>query len=407
MKKSYYRIKFNNASSLNVGGNENIVTDKDLIRDGSGKPYIPGTSLAGVYRGAFLEDEADRLFGSISMDNDSSIITYDATIIGDYSTSYRDMVSIDREYGVARKGMKFDFEVLEPGAQFITYLEVNDSDAGDVIASRFLSNDFTFGSKTSRGLGAIENVEIKKIVFNLPEDKDKWNSFDVYNDARWIDAAVFEETVETDKNVYCFDLLLKQISPLLIRTYSTEVSDDEKISLPDSIQLSFRKGDKQIPIIPGTSWAGVFRHRMSQLNPDHSNLVFGMNDDENGNKDEDVNDGKHIKSRITFSESQLENCKYKTVTRNSIDRFKGGASNKSLFTEKYCYDGTTTLRVKIDKDVDAKTFNAFCACVCDLNNGLLSVGGEASVGRGIFKVEKVNGWDVVADELFDHLKGEY
>lgn len=61
--KKYYRIEFELTSPLAVGSGENNITDKDIVRDGRGIPYIPGSSLAGVYRSLFSGETQDRYFG--------------------------------------------------------------------------------------------------------------------------------------------------------------------------------------------------------------------------------------------------------------------------------------------------------------------------------------------------------
>ena len=35
---------------MNIGNGRNEVTDNDLIKDGSGTPYIPGSTITGLLR---------------------------------------------------------------------------------------------------------------------------------------------------------------------------------------------------------------------------------------------------------------------------------------------------------------------------------------------------------------------
>ena len=62
--KRYYKIDFELASALSIGGNANYATDKDIIYNGNGIPYIPATSLAGIYRSFFKTETANKYFGS-------------------------------------------------------------------------------------------------------------------------------------------------------------------------------------------------------------------------------------------------------------------------------------------------------------------------------------------------------
>lgn len=63
--KKYYRITFTPVSPLSVGSGEDRLTDSDIVRDSRGIPYIPGTSLAGVYRRLFDNDTATQYFGPL------------------------------------------------------------------------------------------------------------------------------------------------------------------------------------------------------------------------------------------------------------------------------------------------------------------------------------------------------
>ena len=60
--KKYYRIQFQLTSPLAVGSGENHLTDRDIVRDSRGIPYIPGTALAGVYRSLFPKEIAEQYF---------------------------------------------------------------------------------------------------------------------------------------------------------------------------------------------------------------------------------------------------------------------------------------------------------------------------------------------------------
>ncbi|MFR9000278.1 MAG: hypothetical protein ACLVIY_07565 [Anaerobutyricum soehngenii] len=35
---------------MNIGNGQNEVTDNDLIKDGSGTPYIPGSTITGIIK---------------------------------------------------------------------------------------------------------------------------------------------------------------------------------------------------------------------------------------------------------------------------------------------------------------------------------------------------------------------
>lgn len=432
LKKKYYKITFELASPLAVGSGNNQYTDKDIVKNSKGNPYIPGSALAGINRSIFENDKelVNKYFGMIPKFNeidkvnetkkqlktakDSRIIFYDANMVNDaigkYHISKRDSVALD-EYKTAKDGAKFDMEILEPGVKFITYMEQNfygdDQAIADRIADIWVKQAIYIGAKTMRGYGAVKNVTIvsKEFKFDDKEAVTQWLEFDMYSDSAWKDAVTHVVDKAAKDNNCVLELKLKQEGGISIRRYTTQVSDDEKEALPDYEQLTVHEliadgKEKVVPVIPGTSWAGAFRHRILYLVPDlDKKLYFGYLDEKNKEK---------AKSKIRFSETQLEEAKEKMLSRNSIDRFSGGTAKTALFTEKTYYGGTTTLKISVEKQLDEKIKKALAATIADLHNGFLAVGGLTAIGRGCFKIEAINGnliesdtavYQMVVDEL--------
>lgn len=413
MKKKYYKVSFNLSSPLILGSGFSAETDKDILKDAKGIPFIPASSIAGISQSAMQnlwakrgldetrrKEKQEKYFGYVSNDGEniqsnSKICFYDATIFkGTPYISVRDGVGLD-EYKVARKGAKFDMEVLEPGVTFVTYFEQNFYSEGeeDIIkdlATIWKNAQIYLGAKTMRGYGGIQEVQVwkKEFDFSKKDSVTEWLSFDMYAD--WNE----DEEEITGSHVEGSLLLeLKQVGGISIRKYTTRVKEENEEAVPDSEQLTIWNNGKEIPVIPGSSWAGAFLHRMKELDPQENyEALFG------GCKSEE----QHKKSVIRFSESQIMGAKEKVLTRNAIDRFSGGAMDKALFTEKTYYGGSTTLKISFSEK-KALTENAartLAACITDLHYGFLSVGGLTAVGRGLFCIEKVNGQKVADDKLF-------
>ncbi len=135
-KKKYLRIKFKITSPLSIGSGENEKTDKDIIRNSQGIPYIPASAIAGVVREKLDNKKAEKYLGKVTINQnagsevreemavESRVIFYDANICGEQKEriSIRDSVALD-DYKTAKKGAKFDMEVIEPGIQFETFFE--------------------------------------------------------------------------------------------------------------------------------------------------------------------------------------------------------------------------------------------------------------------------------------------
>ena len=404
MKKKYYKVSFNLSSPLILGSGFSAETDKDILKDAKGIPFIPDSSIAEIWQSAMQklwakrgldetrrEEKKKKYFGDVSNDGEniqshSKICFYDATISkGTPHISVRDGVGLD-EYKVARKSAKFDMEVLEPGVTFVTYFEQNFYSEGeeDIIkdlATIWKNAQIYLGAKTMRGYGAIQEVHVwkKEFDFSKKDSVTEWLSFDMYADWNEDEEEITGSYVEGG-----LLLELKQVGGISIRKYTEENEE----SVPDSEQLTIWNNGKEIPVIPGSSWAGAFLHRMKELDPQENyEALFG--------------DCKS-KSVIRFSESQIMGAKEKVLTRNAIDRFSGGAMDKALFTEKTYYGGSTTLKINFSEK-KALTENAartLAACITDLHYGFLSIGGLTAVGRGLFCIEKVNGQKVADDKLF-------
>lgn len=441
--KKYYRIEFELTSPLAVGCGEDRVSDSDIVRDGRGFPYIPGTALAGVYRRLFTPETAEKYFGpdltegriresskkGKNMLTDSSVIVYDAhTLNSEKGVSVtRDMVALD-EYKVAKPGAKFDFEVLEPGVTFVTYIEQNmekpdQQYVADEIAFAWLSGAVKVGAKTARGYGHTKSVRIDSRLFNLSDeaDRENWLEFDMYEDTdekrtpAWESVSTpcclssmkkddaeykaIEELYEgqeiqlAKKDIRTLCLDMKLLGGISVRKYSTDVGEADYVQLTETGDAQ-TKGEG-IPVIPGTTWAGAFRAQMGRLDSrfkerhDLAELFFGTVKGGDGRGED-----KSSKSRVGFSESRLKNGHWVTYTRNAIDRFSGGTVDGALYTERTYYHGETELEITCDltdvKVAEKERFaKALAAAIMDLHEGYMAVGGLTAVGRGLFEIRSL------------------
>lgn len=405
LKKQYLKIEFTLLSPLSIGNGKNEKTDQDIVLNSRGIPYIPGSAVAGVFRDAckkVMGDEwTQRYFGSIrdnGNDNGNESITesqfrvYDAYIQSEeYFVSRRDGVALD-DYKYGIPGAKFDREILESGIIFRTFIErdmdTNESeekDAFNKLAEVLYNIPIFFGSKISRGYGRVGNFKIFKKEFSFDTKQGSgWLDFDMYT-YDWLKKS-FEisksDKVFLENKKITLELALQ--GGISVRQYTTEIKEDVE-QVPDMKQLIVRQKNEtgkleEVPVIPGTTWAGAIGHRMKLFYPNVSKY-FGKGGE----------DGK-IRSKIFFSESQLKNSVSKVISRNAIDRFTGSTVDGALFTEQIYYGGTTVLEIYFDlyKEIDLDFIKSLAVALSDLHEGLLAIGGGTSIGRGIFKVIKVN-----------------
>lgn len=386
MKHTYYQIVLKLKSPLSVGSGKNETSDSDVVLDGRGMPYIPASSIAGVMRHYIKnEEKRKKIFGYINGEKISQgkIIFYDAILISEsFQTTIRNSVKLKNK--VAEKGAKFDFQIVETGAEFVTYLEIskeNDDicEDAEMLISAIHTTSLKFGKKTSRGYGITEIKSLKKAEFDFENEAEisAWLDFDATDMKSWKNISEYELKAADHENDI-IKLALRQNGAVSIRVYTTALNDNEV--MPDYKHITLNNGT---PVIPGTSWAGAFRERFRTFaDEQRTNNLFGY-----VNKD---NSGETIKSKITFSESEISDFTMKKISRNSIDRFSGGTKDTALYTEITCYNGNAELIITIPKDTDIRERAILSAVIFDLNKGYLSAGGLTSVGRGMFIVEKID-----------------
>lgn len=367
----------------------------------------------------------------------SSVIFYDATINEEqFHVTRRDQVALNERKSSVR-GAKFDTEILEPDVTFDTYLEeVLSEDNVESMTEKILriwsGKEVAFGAKTTRGMGAIEVEKIweKDFDLNTPDGTKEWVNFSVYGepygntfteDDEVTKRYASSKTANTPGSSCTITLSLQQAGGISIRRYTTGPSaspdnDSNKknrasVQIPDYEQMTEYVRQKQNsdqnssseepvwvsvqkPVIPGTSWAGAFRHHMKGLmsaTEHEMECWFGH-----------VRGKDKTKSIITFSDSIIKGASSKLLSRNAIDRFSGGTIDGALFTEKTYYGGHTDLKISFREDVrqneniksasiEKKYKEALAATIADLHAGFMAIGGLTAVGRGLFTVTAFNG----------------
>ena len=407
----YYKLNITAASPLAVGSGANADSDKDLIVDSEGVPFIPATSIAGAVRsylaGKYGIPETNALFGYIADSREandkqksgseehqaqkSQVRFYDAYYSGKdkYFITNRDCVALEDK--VAKPGAKFDFEALETGAKFVSYIELltTDEKYREMIEDALSAIDsgvIRFGGKTSRGYGRVGLDVSKKGIDSV----DDWLKFDMYDEGDWNEG---DDFALTESSPFTLKLKLNSLGGLSIREYSTGVGE------PDYRTLSLQNDkpdSERTPVIPGTAFAGVIRHRFEELaGSEMTKELFGyvkINDTARAGTEKDKSaDGKTAsKSKILFSESTLKEGCYKVITRNAIDRFSGATKNGALYTEKAYFGGNTVTEIVFTEKPTEDEVKYLSICLADLHNGFLAIGGLTSIGRGLFCIESIN-----------------
>lgn len=412
-KKIVYRIELKFVTPINVSSGYEGTTDSDVMTDFEGKPFIPGSSLAGAFR-AYAEtknkSDADSLFGYTKMvdGNDggkmSSLFISDLTFEGEPKRIIRDSVALD-DNKISQDGAKFDFEALEgETTKGYFYMEVTIRDVNkeqaftkmiDDIFRGINSHEIRLGSKKTRGYGIVKIEDLKKKVFEGEGyldyagcyDEDKWTDKDKYT---------VPDVKDSEGNYVHIEVPLKLTGGISIRQYAV------KKNSPDFEHIT----DHGKAVIPGTSFMGAIRHRIKEilktLSKDSQNinvdkmldLMFGY-----------VNGQEAHISNVVIDEAVIEGAKPLTITRTGVSRFESSAKNGALYQEKTYVGGNLTLNISVKKDINNEDWmvGILLLAIKDLQNGFLAVGGQTSVGRGIFEANdkvKINGKSI-SDETIN------
>ena len=397
MTKVFYRLDIELTSPMTIGSGENEYSDYDVLTDSSGRPYIPGSTIAGVLSHECDEETARKLFGqteNIDESKMSSVIVYDAEMVGEdeFHAGRRDNVALG-ENKAAIETAKFDYQIVDAGSKFKLIFEINDTDGKknnlfQPILALLMSGNVSFGHKTTRGFGRFKVNQLKQAEFTN-DDFDIYRSFDPLKAMGWSDYELESDLMADNGVRIC--LGLKQAGGLSVREYNGEASAED-----------FRPvSSNGAVVVPGTSWAGAFKADMinnlkvlCRISYDDAKAyVENLFGSARGNKG--------VKSRIFFNESRLNNNVETHVTRVKIDRFSGGASDSALFDEIVSFKGDTELVIKVvpfektsglsKEDYDALIGLLLISVRC-LKDKLFTVGGQASIGRGMF--------DVVEEKIF-------
>jgi CRISPR/Cas system CSM-associated protein Csm3 (group 7 of RAMP superfamily) len=383
-------------SPLIIGGGEDEESDIDVIKDKQGNPFIPATSLIGILRhfvtgNEINSDELKRFWGYSKEKNTigSSVSCSDLDLVLNTESNIviRDGVKIDNKTGRAEDKGKYDYEVIEPGAEFNLKLIADYSDDNQKVFARkmfgsiihYLSNsEISLGAKTNNGLGKVTLSESYVFDYDFNEKK---------NVIAWLSNKETDKIKITER----FDIIKKQFTinayfdlktSVIIKSYPTDPK------LPDSVNI--KSGG--INVIPGTSIKGAIRSRAEKiLNTKSKPEILSKN--LFGFVDENDTDSTAIKSKLRIEETTLDNEKFaeEIQSRIKIDRFTGGTIAGKLFDSMPLFrnkkDGKEkVINIKMSiNDFEDHEAGLLLLVLKDLWSGDLPLGGEKNVGRGVLE----------------------
>ena len=426
VRRLYASGKWKLRSVAHFGGDETGIADMCLLQDADSNPFIPAASIAGAAR-SFLArqlltwekyshkgdlanepEELRRLFGGAGEDDTmSALIVADATHVSEeVNKSIRDGVRINAKSGTAAEGAKFDVEVIERGTEFRLALEciIRDGDNGDKLEKLFLAilhafqqGDIRLGARTRRGYGhgKVDSWKIRDLKMENLEDVMAWLRDDPWSrPPSDLKEKLKDYTPSSDQRRYFrIEADFKLHTSLLIRSSSVAPK------APDMVHLE-SVGE---PVIPGTSFAGAFRHRAALIadalnwckkhgDMDRVCEMFGpVHEQKSGNTEQETQQKELWASRVQIEEKLVNNVKTRWQARVAIDRFTGGSLQSALFNQKPVYPISFTesepnirLRLILEEPEKAE-IGLLLLTLRDFWHGHAALGGETSNGRGTLR----------------------
>ena len=390
-------------SPLLIGGGEDQNTEIDLLRDWEGRPFIPGSSLAGSTRDflqRIVSDNSliDTVFGK-KADSDTTqslIIFHDAFLKNKKPRiQVRDGIEIDTDTKTAKENAKYDYEVLERGNEFefrleLLLREIHKDKIQQIeeilyhIIQALKDGKIRIGAKIRRGFGKLRllNPEVLILDMNTSEGIERWIEFD-WDFKGNCDIESLNHKLLDIRDIRYDSIKVKFSIPysFIIRYYSMNTDEADMIHLCSD-------GN---PVIPGTSWTGALRNAIYNISKElrKEDKIDLLMKDLFGFVKEEEKEKKA--SRIYIEESIIENAYPVFYIRNKVDRFTGGVVEGALFDEKPIYGSENTI-VELDiqiQEASDKDIGLILLGLRELWFGIQTVGGEANIGRGILKGKEI------------------
>ncbi|MCX7624859.1 MAG: RAMP superfamily CRISPR-associated protein [Candidatus Sumerlaeaceae bacterium] len=407
-------------TAAHFGGDEDWAADMMVLRDPkTGKPLLPGTSIAGALR-SHLSDlllgyfsnqepsEVTQLFGGSRGDNasdQSPLIVFDS--IGEIpegmSFEIRDGVAIDPQWGIAESHKKFDFEVLPPGTRFPLRFEliISETDGEGMLLTLLAEaldgltfGDIAMGLRRSRGLGKLKGENWRAARYDL-SNAYGWLSWILSNHETPFSDQMAGHRTALDAITKGVEQRVelcnrpKDLRKRLVIEATLEIIQELIVRSPNPSPIGpdvkhIHSGGR--PVLPGTSLAGVLRA--------HALRIARLVRKAHGDGDIWIEDlfGPRLNhqspqacaSRLRISDSSVDGAETRCRTRIAIDRFTGGVAQGALFQEGTEEGGCVVMRLEVRNPKQGE-IGLLLLLLRDLLAGFVPLGGSSSVGRGFVR----------------------
>lgn len=326
---------------LSIGGTgtgEHV--DIELATDGSGRYYIPGTSLAGAIRSWCERHVESELF---SGNGASRIFMYDLPVPR-VIKERRHGISISDKTGTVRDGFFYTRALLPRGTSIPFGLELDVADESDggtlsLIVEALQAGMIRLGGCKTRGMGKVVLKDVDINYYDFVNDKaalDLWLNNEPAS-IKTLDA--FNKPELKSQKFFHVKINWKPEADLMVKSGY----DGIETKIMPLISGVEEGGRKVSPVIPGSSLKGIFRSHARKI----VNTISGdesIVDDMFGHQEKagrvmiddvycDVDNPVELEAWIDEEPEALDSL---TSEKQyvAIDRFTGGASEGALYNAR-------------------------------------------------------------------------
>nr|WP_228046740.1 RAMP superfamily CRISPR-associated protein [Saccharopolyspora sp. HNM0983] len=363
-----------------------------IRRDTTGRPHLPGTSVAGNLRAYCATDPAlaadeqrGRLFGSNPGDQGrtASPIQVLGTIWrGAGEVQRRTRTAINRERGAADTYTLHTIEQLPAGTQFDVHLRWDDPDDRlSTVLDRLRRWRPQLGRGVSSGAGQCRVAGFGYQVYDLgtTEGLHAWLQL-----ASPADYPAPEPVADDDRPEALLDVDLAIVDALHVGTGT--LAEDALGTYGAMV-----RDDAGTPIVPGSSLKGVLRSRSAYIC-----RVLGVELCADERCGECVPcrlfgyTGKNRtaqRSKIAVHDAAVTDAVVEQRQHVAIDRVTGGAATALLYADEVITAGRFTLRIDaLEPNIAEHERLLLKAALADLDAGLIGIGARTTAGQGTVRI---------------------
>jgi CRISPR/Cas system CSM-associated protein Csm3 (group 7 of RAMP superfamily) len=361
-----------------------------LRRDTTGRPHLPGTTVAGSLRAhcaTYEELGPEKTLFGIANDVEripSSIQVLGTRYLGDTNGTVRHRTAIDRERGAPANTMLHGVTVLPAGTEFDIVLSWDNPDHREEPFLRALQEwrpRLGRGASHDAGRCSVVGLGHRKYDLTTVHGLHTWLHLRFPDDYPAPEPlAEPQRPLEPD-----YDVTFEIIDGLHISAGKPTADSTSDGPIINEVLRS----DGRL-VVPGSTLKGNLRSRAEYVcrvvgagacadrrcGECHPCRLFGFSGESRNAR----------RAKIAVSDSVIDNATTDLRTHVAIDRFTGGAREQLLFTDEVVTAGRFRLRVYALEPLDDVDRLLIDTVLTDLHDGLVGIGGRTTAGLGTVRI---------------------